>query len=297
MTGRPELRCWKHATDRSPVQRCKNDGVEAPEPESINAAVDAFQRDGATVLRRALGSDWLDLLAEGVEYNRTHPSNWSHWYTSSDEAVGFWSDYVTWPEVEQYQRVAFNSGLAEIAGQLMESTSVRFFHEHVLVKEPGATERTPWHHDDPYYCIDGNQNVSMWIALDPVPASSGLQFIAGSHLWDQRFIPRQFIDHAPYGQPDERFELLPDIETCLEQETILSWDVEPGDILAFHYRTLHGAPGNDLPTRRRAVSLRWVGDDATFASRPWVTSPPYEANGLIVGGSLDGDARFPLVVG
>ena len=102
MTGRPELRCWKHATDRSPVQRCKNDGVEAPEPESINAAVDAFQRDGATVLRRALDSDWLDLLAEGVEYNKTHPSNWSYWYTSSDEAVGFWSDYVTWPEVEQY---------------------------------------------------------------------------------------------------------------------------------------------------------------------------------------------------
>ena len=171
--------------------------------------VGQFQRDGATVLRNVVDAQWLDLLAEGVEYNRTHPSEWSHWYTSPDEAVGFWSDYVTWPQVEQYRRVVFESGLADIAGRLMDSATVRFFHEHVLVKEPGASEATPWHHDDPYYGIDGMQNVSMWIALDPVPATSGLQFIAGSHLWGRRFVPRKFIDHSPYGAADDRFELLP----------------------------------------------------------------------------------------
>ena len=68
-------------------------------------------------------------------------------------------------------------------------------------------------------------------------------------------------------------------------------------MLAFHYRTLHGAPGNSLATRRRAVSLRWLGDDARFGERPWTTSPPYEPNGLVVGGPLDGDPRFPLVIG
>ncbi len=67
-------------------------------------------------------------------------------------------------------------------------------------------------------------------------------------------------------------------------------------MVAFHFRTLHAAPGNELATRRRAVSLRWLGDDATFGVRPWTTSPPYEANGLVVGGPLDGDPRFPLVV-
>ena len=56
-------------------------------------------------------------------------------------------------------------------------------------------------------------------------------------------------------------------------------------------------PGNSLPTRRRAVSLRWLGDDARFGERPWTTSPPYEPNGLVVGGPLDDDPRFPLVVG
>ena len=48
------------------------------------------------------------------------------------------------------------------------SKTVRLFHEHVLVKEPGADVPTPWHHDQPYYCVDGRQNVSLWAPLDPV---------------------------------------------------------------------------------------------------------------------------------
>ena len=178
------------------------------------------------MLRGALDQHWLDLLAEGVEYNRTHPSEWSHWYTSPDEAVGFWSDYVTWPQVEQYRRVVFESGLATIAGQLMQSSTVRFFHEHVLVKEPGATEPTPWHHDDPYYGIDGLQNVSMWIALDPVPATSGLRFIAGSHLLGTTVrAPQVHRPHAVRRRPTTAFELLPDGDELFDGTDVLGWDV------------------------------------------------------------------------
>jgi ectoine hydroxylase-related dioxygenase (phytanoyl-CoA dioxygenase family) len=190
----------------------------------------------------------------------------------------------------------------------MDSEQVRFFHEHVLVKEPGAVERTPWHHDQPYYCVDGDQNVSTWIPLDPVPATSGMRFVAGSHRWGRWFVPRRFVDHRPYVDPDlapavhgaptdTRYEVVPDLDAALDRHRVLSWDVEPGDVVAFHFRTLHDAPGNDLTTRRRAVSLRWLGDDATFATRPWQVSPPYEPDGLRPGDPLDGDPRFPLVVG
>jgi ectoine hydroxylase-related dioxygenase (phytanoyl-CoA dioxygenase family) len=266
---------------------------------TANTSVDVaeYERVGATVLRDAIDEESLVRLAEGVEFNRTNPSEWSHWYTDTDEAVGFWSDYGTWPRVQAYRDVVFESGLAEAAGLLMRSGTVRFFHEHVLVKEPGATEETPWHHDDPYYGIDGMQNVSMWIALDPVPASSGLRFVAGSHRWGRRFVPRRFIDHSPYGAADERFEILPPGDELVRGQQIVGWDVEPGDVLAFHFRTLHGAPGNDSSTRRRAVSLRWLGDDATFASRPWATSPPYAPNGLEPGDALGDDPRFPIVIG
>ena len=260
-----------------------------------------FHEDGATVVRGVLDASWLETLAEGVEYNRRHPSEWSHWYTDADEAVGFWSDYVTWPDVEAYRRTAFESPLPTLARELMGSSEVRFFHEHVLVKEAGATERTPWHHDQPYYCLDGDQNVSLWVALDPVPASTGMRFLAGSHRWDRWFVPRRFVDHTTYTDPSgsNRWELVPDVDALVADDPdrfrLVSFDVEPGDVVAFHYRTLHDAPGNSLSHPRRAISFRWVGDDATFAERPWQVSPPYDADGLTVGGGLGDDPRFPLV--
>ena len=263
---------------------------------------DRVRRDGVVALRGALGPEWIGRLAEGVEYNRRNPSEWSHWYTDEDAAVGFWSDYVTWPNVEAYRSVAVESGLAGVAAELMESESVHFFHEHVLVKEPGATERTPWHHDQPYYCFDGDQNVSMWIPLDPVPAGSGMRFLTGSHRWDRWFVPRRFVDHVPYIDPSEqpadarpRFELIPDLDAELERHEVVGFDLEPGDLVAFHFRVLHDAPGNVLPTRRRAVSLRWLGDDARFATRPWQVSPPFEPNGLRPGDPPTNDPRFPAV--
>ena len=42
----------------------------------------------------------------------------------------------------------------------------------------------------------------------------------------------------------------------------------------------------------RAVSFRYVGDDARFATRPWLHSPPFDD--VRPGEQLD-DARFPVV--
>jgi ectoine hydroxylase-related dioxygenase (phytanoyl-CoA dioxygenase family) len=128
-----------------------------------------------------------------------------------------------------------------------------------------------------------------------------MRFVAGSHRWNRWFIPRKFIDHTPYAPESGRYELLPDIDAMIaaapDEHRVISFDTDPGDVIVFHYRTLHDAPGNASTTeRRRAVSLRWVGDDARWAERPWQVSPPYEAEGLAVGDELD-DARFPVVAG
>lgn len=279
------------------MQNERGSGPAMPGRELIDApTVERFRRSGAVVVRGLLDEEWLGVIGAAVAHNQRHPSEWSHWYTDATQAIGFWSDYVTWREVDGHRRAAFDSPLAATAQQLMGSQTVRFFHEHVLVKEPGATERTPWHHDQPYYCLDGDQNVSLWVALDPVPADAGMRFLAGSHRWDRWFVPRKFIDHTPYSAANAGFELVPDVDALIDDgAAVISFDVEPGDVIAFHYRTLHDAPGNPRTARRRAVSYRFVGDDATFAARPWEVSPPYEPDGLEIGGPLDDDPRFPLV--
>ena len=263
-----------------------------PPAQSSDLAA-AFRHDGVVVVRDVLDQAILDELAEAVDENLAAPGPWANDYTPEGSSGRFFGDYVNWERIEGYRNAALHGPLPQLAKTLLGETP-RFFHEHTLVKEQDTHEVTPWHHDEPYYCIDVASNVSLWVPLDPVPQSAGVEFIVGSHRWGRRFVPRKFVDQTPYVDKIGDFELVPDIEAVRDQHEIVSFDMQPGDVIAFHYRTLHSAPGTAGRTtgRRRAVSFRYLGADARFATRPWLHSPPYEP--ITPGQPLD-DERFPLV--
>ncbi|PKP79281.1 MAG: phytanoyl-CoA dioxygenase, partial [Alphaproteobacteria bacterium HGW-Alphaproteobacteria-2] len=54
------------------------------------------------------------------------------------------------------------------------------------------------------------------------------------------------------------------------------------------------ARGNESAARRRAFSLRLVGDDAVYVERPGRTSPPYPGHGMTPGQRLRED-WFPTL--
>ena len=201
--------------------------------------------------------------------------------------------YCNWNRFPEYRQFVFDSPAGQIAARLMQSGCARFFHEHVLVKEPGTAIPTPWHQDQPYYCVDGQQSVSLWIALDPVARDTAVEYIRGSHRWGQDFSPTRFDGSKLYSQ--DNFAKLPDINAERDRYSIVGWDMQPGDAVAFSFRTVHGAPGNrSMTERRRAFSARWVGDDAVFVERTGRTSPPFPGLQLKHGMPLDG-AEFPQV--
>ena len=109
-------------------------------------------------------------------------------------------------------------------------------------------------------------------------------------------MPRKFIDDSPYVADAEGFDALPDTAILNASSDIATFAVKPGDIVAFHFRTLHSAPATTLHAdRRRVISFRYVSPDATWATRPLGTSPPLDANSLRDGDVID-DERFPLVI-
>ena len=259
------------------------------------AIIEAYRRDGAVVLRGVFERHWLKSIARGIERNFVDPGPGAMRYTPEGEPGGFYDDYCNWKRIEEYRRFAFDSPAAGLVGALMGSSEVRFYHEHVIVKEPGTRELTPWHHDLPYYGLEGSQLCSLWLPLDPVPRSVCPQFVATSHRWGRRFVPRKFVDHEEYGEVPEGYEPAGDIDAQLEGQTILSWGLEPGDCIAFHMLAVHGAPGTqELRTRRRGFVTRWLGDDVRFAARPWKTSPPFEEVDLQPGDRMN-HPSFPLV--
>ncbi|HYM44212.1 MAG TPA: phytanoyl-CoA dioxygenase family protein [Steroidobacteraceae bacterium] len=234
----------------------------------------AFQADGAVVLRQLLRPQEIELLRAGIDRNLAQPSPRARIASSREDPGFFLEDFCCWQENDSYRRVIFGSALGEAGGRLMRSTSARLYHDHMLTKEPGTRQRTPWHQDQPYYNIDGRQNCSFWIPVDPVARETTLEFVAGSHLgpW---LMPRSFLAREAKWFPEGTLADLPDIEADPGRYRILGWALEPGDAVCFHMLSLHAAPGVSGGARRRVFSVRLLGDDIRHAPRHWATSPEF----------------------
>lgn len=255
--------------------------------------IDAFQRDGAVCLRGVF-SDWIAHIAAGIERNLAEPGGYASRYVEQgdDSSGGFFDDYCNWQRIPEFRAIIEQSPAASIAAQVMQSRTAQFFHDHVLVKEPGAQKATPWHQDIPYYFLEGSQSVSFWIPVDPVREST-LRLLPGSHRWEQGIRPVRWADQSDFYQGADDYRDAPDPD-AEEGMPVLEWEMQPGDAVLFDFRTVHGARGNASAQRRRVLSLRWVGDDVRYLERPGRTSPPYPGHAMQTGQRLRED-WFPTL--
>ena len=257
--------------------------------------VATFQRDGAVCLRGLLTAHEIDELRAGIDLNLAAPSPRAKVASAPGDPGFFIEDFCNWQHNPHYRRFIFQSALAPTAARLMQSSTARLYHDHMLTKEPGTRQPTPWHQDQPYYNVEGRQNISFWIPVDPVKRASTLQLVAGSHRgpW---LMPRSFLDAQAKWFPEGTLADLPDIDTDPAAFPIVGWQLEPGDVVCFHMLMLHATRGVDSAHRRRVFSVRFLGDDATHAPRRWKTSPDFPglADELVAGAPMN-HPLFPLL--
>ncbi len=252
--------------------------------------ISAYRTEGA-VLIKGLLANWVETLCEGIDRNMRNPGTYAAENVAGTETGRFFDDYCNWQRIPEFENVIRNSELAAVAAELMDSDTVQVFHDHVLVKEPGTSKATPWHQDSPYYFVDGMQNVSFWCPVDPVTDAT-LRCVAGSHLWEKPVLPVRWLAEDQFYADNDQYQPVPDPDA--QAMLIREWDMQPGDVVAFHFKTLHGARGNNTNSRRRAFSVRFVGDDACFVTRPGKTSPPFPGHNMKEGQRLRED-WFPII--
>jgi hypothetical protein len=194
-------------------------------------------------------------------------------------------------EIEQLAR---QSRVPVVAAVLMATGQLRFYHDHVLVKEAGTAQRTPWHQDQPYYNVDGH-GVSAWIAVDPVPEGGSLELVAGTHCgpW---LLPGTFLTKEAHWFPEGSLAELPDIDADPGAFDIRRFALQPGDGIFFDFLTMQRVPGLGYRSRRRILWLRYLAADARHEPRPWRTSPPFDGleAELPAGAAMD-HPLFPAV--
>jgi len=242
--------------------------------------IDAYHRDGVVLIKDMFDSDWIDVLKRGLTNNCENPTHRARtWDRDAEGRTMFW-DSQAWQEVDEYQQFIFKSPAAEIAGKLLKATEINFFFDAVFVRSPGTQFSTPWHQDEPYWSIEGYDTCTIWMPLVP------LAFVPGSHLNNEIFDQPNFGDLNPDGKTDvdqTNFsgiaeESIPDIDANPERYGVVSFDMEPGDCVAFNSRILHGGSGKlDGDTELCVFTSKWLGDDARIKFRECGMDPDHSA--------------------
>jgi ectoine hydroxylase-related dioxygenase (phytanoyl-CoA dioxygenase family) len=257
--------------------------------------VATFERDGVVCLRGVMPAEWLARMEAPIEEELARalgggPGAVAGTARSTDltrmarriEQSGgraladgsvargtgrFIAGTDHWRESAAFRAFACESPLPALAARLLRSRTLHLYEDSLLVKEPGTAEPTAFHQDMAYFHVEGTQVCTTWCPLDPVTRESGaVTYVRGSHRWGRLFRPNLFVSRAEI--PGTQGEALPDIDAHPEAYDRIQFDLEPGDVTVHHALTLHGAGGNaSLTRRRRAISVRYAGDDARFHRR------------------------------
>ena len=261
-----------------------------PLREITDAEIVAFENDGVVCLRQVLDRDWIARMRDAVDRIMGSPSDRGTDLNKDGSPGRFFQDVYMWTYDADFRRCALESPIAETAATCMRSTRVNILSDMLLCKEPHTPREAPWHHDQPYNWVDGWQACGAWVGFDSTDHASGaVEWISGSHRWGRWFEAEAFDPTLSFEGGE--FEKLPDIEGHRDDYDIIHFDTEPGDVIVNHLLVLHHSPGNFSDRRRRALTYRFAGDDATFAARR--AAPPLPCDpGLYPGDSFPADHPF-----
>ena len=269
--------------------------------------IETYHRDGVLMLSGMFDKDWIELLNKGLDANIEAPTRRSRiWYKDTSGRSMFY-DHTAWQGIDEYRKFIFNSPAAQICGQLTGSATINFFFDSVFVRSTGTQFKTPWHQDEPYWSVEGYDACSLWMPLVPVKRKSSLSLVPGSHRLKTVFKQYNFGDLNPVRKKnvdqvdfsDIAEQEFPDINADPVRCGVVSWDMQPGDCIAFNGRTMHGGSGKlDDDCELRVFTTKWMGDDVRIKFRDCGMDPDHSSDmiekGLKPGDRPDTDL-YPLI--
>ena len=237
-----------------------------------------FQQFGATKLSAFFDNQEMDEIESSIEDVSRNPSPMVDIFEEdSDGNIIFFNDFNNWRRIKSLKAICLNPKFGNAFKTLSGSKDAYFYHDHIICKKAGASKRTPWHIDKTYFMLDSLYTASFWIPTIDLKRDQSLSFAKSSHLERKLLMPKGFKSNNPL-ETDEIF--LPFEETDIDNNfEILNWDMKRGDVLVFTFYTIHSAPGCILKEDRNALSLRLVGDQATFDARVKNPAPPFTQMG------------------
>jgi ectoine hydroxylase-related dioxygenase (phytanoyl-CoA dioxygenase family) len=258
-----------------------------------DAEVAEFRTSGALCLRGMFNSAWVERMRVAMDEVLADPGPIR--IENNDGGGRLAVETYVWRRHPVFRDYAFESPAAAIAARLLGATRVNLLFDQMLIKEPRTPTPTNWHQDGPNWPIHGQQALSLWMALDDVDQASGvMRYAKGSHNGPAYASSTNFVRHIRPDAKNTMGEKCPDFDLPESGAQVVTWNVQPGDVLVHHMWTAHAAGGNSTPDRRRrAHTTRWTGEQARFQEGYYKLRMPFEPK-LRDGDSLNSE-YFPNV--
>ena len=240
---------------------------------ALESLAEAYARDGVVHIPGALDARALAAAQAAYDWSLANPGPLASNIRQATDAT-FYQDLYNPDCLTGYRTMLQASPIPALCAELWGDRDVWFMYEQVFLKEGGEARRTPWHQDSSYLAVAGEHLAVAWITFDACAKEDSLEFVKGSHrgaLYNgSRF---DLDDDTAPTHPTSSLPRLPDIEATRADWDIVSWAVEPGDLVVFHPKMLHGGAPTHPGARRRTLTLRFFGRDAVYDPREGGAGP------------------------
>ncbi len=210
---------------------------------------ESFKRNGYVICRNFADKETLQRINDAVDDSLLPPLGPLEFevdvqYPGSPTSYDSPGGYTPRRFLNAYSRSkvfrewASNPNITSMLKELLGSQGIQVSQNHhncFMTKYPGYSSATLWHQDQRYWSFDRPDLVSVWLAVGHENKNNGcLRAIPESH--NMEFDRGQF-DAALFFREDLD-------ENIALMDTAVDLELNPGDVLFFHSKTLHAANHN-----------------------------------------------------
>jgi hypothetical protein len=202
----------------------------------------------------------MDRIWRG-EYETREPPN--GFFNPDDQPQAMRKANNGWRTDSGIRALATHPAIAACAARLIGADSIRLWEDQLLDKPGGGhpSANVGWHQDWTYWggSVEVPRMITAWVPYQDISAANGaLQFVDGSHRWDE-------VAASNFFETD-RDEQLQRARAGHDAE-VVTLDMRAGQVSFHHPLLLHGSGANLSGRPRRVTAVHLMAGDLRSARR------------------------------
>lgn len=151
------------------------------------------------------------------------------------------------PFVDEITRLpAITDAVSQILGPDLLVLDTPFF-----IKEARSPHFVSWHQDLHYWGLEGEEEVTAWVALSSSTVESGcMRFVPGSH--------RQIVEHIDTHAPENLLTRGQEVAVEVDDSQAADVVLKSGQFSLHHGRVFHASHANRSDDRRIGLAIRYI---------------------------------------